>query len=179
MIAGGERDQFFPAETNHPTTGASWPTFLLQLISDLYIDKRIAKMASIETLPVTLSALPSGYSAPSKGKLSAVVDLPVYPAGPSFISAARRQILQRSFEEDDKHVLSAREAAAAQVEAAGDGNPYPGLGEEQESKETLASDPKEWKKQDHYAVLGLGHLRYKATDDHIRVARESYSCKLD
>jgi DnaJ family protein C protein 2 len=36
----------------------------------------------------------------------------------------------------------------------------------------LASDPKEWKKQDHYAVLGLGNLRYKATEDHIRVARK-------
>ncbi|GBP04969.1 DnaJ homolog subfamily C member 2 [Eumeta japonica] len=31
-------------------------------------------------------------------------------------------------------------------------------------------DPKEWKDQDHYAVLGLGKLRYEATDDDIRRA---------
>lgn len=31
-------------------------------------------------------------------------------------------------------------------------------------------DPKEWKKQDHYAVLGMKDLRYKATDDDIKRA---------
>lgn len=31
-------------------------------------------------------------------------------------------------------------------------------------------DPKEWKQQDHYAVLGIKNLRYKATDDDIKRA---------
>lgn len=31
-------------------------------------------------------------------------------------------------------------------------------------------DPKEWKNQDHYAVLGIKNLRYKATDDDIKRA---------
>lgn len=31
-------------------------------------------------------------------------------------------------------------------------------------------DPKEWKNQDHYAVLGLGSLRYKATEAQIKKA---------
>lgn len=31
-------------------------------------------------------------------------------------------------------------------------------------------DPKEWKEQDHYAVLGLKKLRYKATDDDLKRA---------
>ncbi|CAH2041963.1 unnamed protein product, partial [Iphiclides podalirius] len=31
-------------------------------------------------------------------------------------------------------------------------------------------DPKEWKKQDHYAVLGMKDLRYKATEDDIKRA---------
>lgn len=129
-------------------------------------------MASVVTLPITLGAIPSGYSAPSKGKLTAPVDLPVYPAGPSYISAARRHILQRSFAEDDKHVESARAALAEASKSGGDADLYPGLGEEEESAAILESDPKEWKKQDHYAVLGLGDLRYKATDEHIKVARE-------
>jgi len=129
-------------------------------------------MASVETLPITLKAVPSGYTAPAKGKLSAPVDLPVYPAGPSFISAARRHILQRSFAEDDKHVETARAALAEASKSNGDADLYPGLGEEEEASSILESDPKEWKKQDHYAVLGLGELRYKATDEHIKVARE-------
>lgn len=29
-----------------------------------------------------------------------------------------------------------------------------------------------FQKQDHYAVLGLSHLRYKATADQIKIARE-------
>ncbi|XP_063830470.1 dnaJ homolog subfamily C member 2 [Ostrinia nubilalis] len=31
-------------------------------------------------------------------------------------------------------------------------------------------DPKDWKQQDHYAVLGMKNLRYKATDDDIKRA---------
>ncbi|WWC66032.1 uncharacterized protein I303_108654 [Kwoniella dejecticola CBS 10117] len=127
-------------------------------------------MASIVTLPITLSPAPSGWSKPSLSKPSAPKQLPVYPAGPSFIGSARRQILQRSFEEDDKHILSARQKADAAKEDKGDGLAFPGLGEEEEPSHVLSQDPKEWKKQDHYAVLGLGHLRYKAHDEHIRVA---------
>ncbi|WVQ95903.1 hypothetical protein IAU59_003002 [Kwoniella sp. CBS 9459] len=127
-------------------------------------------MATVVTLPITLSPAPQGWSKPSASKPSAPTQLPVYPAGPSFISAARRQILQRSFEEDDKHVHSAREAAAAAQQTEGDGQLFPGLGEEEEPAHVLQQDPKEWKKQDHYAVLGLGHLRYKASEEHIRIA---------
>ncbi|XP_046568154.1 dnaJ homolog subfamily C member 2-like [Haliotis rubra] len=34
----------------------------------------------------------------------------------------------------------------------------------------LGLDPKEWKHQDHYAVLGLKNLRYKASEDQIKRA---------
>ncbi len=33
-----------------------------------------------------------------------------------------------------------------------------------------ALDPGKWKKQDHYKVLGLSQLRYRATEAHIRKA---------
>uniref|UniRef100_A0A672K098 DnaJ (Hsp40) homolog, subfamily C, member 2 n=1 Tax=Sinocyclocheilus grahami TaxID=75366 RepID=A0A672K098_SINGR len=33
-------------------------------------------------------------------------------------------------------------------------------------------DPKDWKNQDHYAVLGLAHIRYKATQKQIKAARK-------
>lgn len=129
-------------------------------------------MASIITLPLTLSSAPSGWTKPSPSRPSPSTKLPLYPAGPSFISRARRQILQRSFAQDDEAVLAARQAKADQEKVAGTALLFPGLGEEQESAATLANDPKEWKKQDHYAVLGLGDLRYLATDEHIKVARE-------
>lgn len=131
-------------------------------------------MAEVITLPLTLTAPPSSYSPPSSSSsLSPTAALPLYPAGPSYLSSARRQLLQRSFAEDDAALLAERERAAAEASAAEGEELYPGLGEEKESAETLAYDPKEWKKQDHYAVLGLGRLRYLATDDHIKVARES------
>uniref|UniRef100_A0A8B9NG97 Uncharacterized protein n=1 Tax=Accipiter nisus TaxID=211598 RepID=A0A8B9NG97_9AVES len=31
-------------------------------------------------------------------------------------------------------------------------------------------DPKDWKNQDHYAVLGLGNIRYRATQKQIKAA---------
>ena len=66
-----------------------------------------------------------------------------------------------------------------------------GVGDEEETEDLLTLDAKEWKvgiyfesiievvlitrfliqKQDHYAVLGLSHLRYKATDEQIKIAR--------
>ena len=136
-------------------------------------------MASMVTLPVTLTAPAAGYTKPAKGKLTSPISRPVYPAGPSYISAARRHLLQRSFAEDDKAVEEQRSKAAAEAEKeGGDGNVYPGLGEEQESAAILASDPKEWKKQDHYAVLGLGSFRYLANNEQIKVARECPSVDL-
>lgn len=36
----------------------------------------------------------------------------------------------------------------------------------------LELDPKLWKDQDHYAVLGISGLRYKATPDQIKRARK-------
>ncbi|KAM8883833.1 dnaJ homolog subfamily C member 2 [Synchiropus picturatus] len=38
-------------------------------------------------------------------------------------------------------------------------------------------DPKDWKNQDHYAVLGLPHLRYKATQKQIKAAHKSIVLK--
>uniref|UniRef100_A0A7N6BPI2 DnaJ homolog subfamily C member 2 n=1 Tax=Anabas testudineus TaxID=64144 RepID=A0A7N6BPI2_ANATE len=38
-------------------------------------------------------------------------------------------------------------------------------------------DPKDWKNQDHYAVLGLPHLRYKATQKQIKAAHKAIVLK--
>ncbi|KAF4607845.1 hypothetical protein EYR40_000181 [Pleurotus pulmonarius] len=45
-----------------------------------------------------------------------------------------------------------------------------GVGDEDESNELLSLDPKEWKKHDYYAVLGLSKLRFTASQDQIKIA---------
>lgn len=49
---------------------------------------------------------------------------------------------------------------------------------ERESDEYLVTlEPTKWKDQDHYLVLGLQHLRYKATEDDIRQAHKRKALK--
>uniref|UniRef100_A0A8D2LW65 DnaJ homolog subfamily C member 2 n=1 Tax=Varanus komodoensis TaxID=61221 RepID=A0A8D2LW65_VARKO len=38
-------------------------------------------------------------------------------------------------------------------------------------------DPKDWKNQDHYSVLGLGHIRYKASQKQIKAAHKAMVLK--
>jgi hypothetical protein len=91
-------------------------------------------------------------------------------AGPSYAEHARRAAKNLSFDAHDAHLAAeaARLAALAGPEAAEDDL---GVGEEEESLALRELDPKEWKKQDHYAVLGLSALRWRATDEQIKIAR--------
>ena len=92
----------------------------------------------------------------------------ILPVGPAFQAHARRVLNQRSFAEDDA-ALAAEKAANGGSDEAEDETDA-GLGDEQEDKALLASDPKLWKQQDHYAVLGLQSLRWQATDAQIKKA---------
>ncbi|KAJ0015333.1 hypothetical protein NQD34_008953 [Periophthalmus magnuspinnatus] len=47
----------------------------------------------------------------------------------------------------------------------------------QECSSLRTLDPKEWKNQDHYAVLGLPHLRYNATQKQIKAAHKAIVLK--
>lgn len=78
-----------------------------------------------------------------------------------------------TFAEDDEHVEAERKRLQELAAANGEGaDEYADLGDEPESRELLESDPKQWKDQDHYEVLGLSALRYKATPDQIKRARK-------
>ncbi len=84
---------------------------------------------------------------------TAPTTLPVYPAGPSFISASRRRLLKRSFSEDDSAV-EAEEASKPKVASGDDdANMFPGLGEEREGQNLLSLDAKEWKVGLLYCLL--------------------------
>ncbi|RKO89128.1 hypothetical protein BDK51DRAFT_14471, partial [Blyttiomyces helicus] len=86
---------------------------------------------------------------------------PIEPVGSEFLAIARRRRHKRTLSEDARIEEALREANED------DNEEYE---EEHESKKLLRSDPLKWKEQDHYAVLGITKLRYRATDDDIKRA---------
>ncbi|CAE6352753.1 unnamed protein product [Rhizoctonia solani] len=129
-------------------------------------------MATIVDVAYTPKVVPGGWtpSAPSSSKIQVGEAKPLFPAGVSYLSHVRRQKENLTFEQLDK--IHAEEAARHAELNADDAEEeqYRGIAEEEESEDLLMRDPKDWKNQDHYAVLGLSHLRYKATQDQIKIA---------
>ncbi|KAI9056606.1 DnaJ-domain-containing protein [Trametes sanguinea] len=129
-------------------------------------------MPTIIELPVVPQPLPGNWTAPAaSGKsISPLVERRLLPAGQAYLEHVRRAVHKLSFEEHDKHAEEERKRLEA-LNGNGTGiEDDLGVGDEEETEELLSLDPKEWKKQDHYAVLGLSHLRYKATPDQIKIA---------
>ncbi|KAF9283638.1 hypothetical protein BGZ88_010378 [Linnemannia elongata] len=118
-----------------------------------------------------LPSPPKSWSADKTSVFHAKITTPVkatiQPAGRHFLAHARRHIHSRTFSEDEKATNEAEAAAKAANGAAQDDSD---LGDEPEDPAMLRRDPKDWKDQDQYAVLGLSALRYKATEDQIRRA---------
>ncbi|KAF9922368.1 hypothetical protein BGZ65_009652 [Modicella reniformis] len=101
------------------------------------------------------------------GKITPPTKATIQPVGRHFLAHARRHIHSRTFSEDEKVVSEAEAAAKGPIDADQDNTD---IGDEPEDPAMLRRDPKEWKDQDQYAVLGLSNLRYKATEDQIRRA---------
>lgn len=123
-------------------------------------------MATVVDIPFELGAAPAGFKPGSTSSISQVEPVILFPAGPSYLGHVRRNLNQRSFVEDDEEE-SARVAAELET---GEEEDDLGVGEESESEDLLASDPKDWKHLDLYAVLGLSKFRYKATPEQIKIA---------
>ncbi|CAG8476850.1 2183_t:CDS:10 [Cetraspora pellucida] len=85
----------------------------------------------------------------------------IEPVGRYFLAHARRKLNNHSFSEDER--IQA-EANAKQLEVIQDEDT------EEETPELLSRDPKDWKEQDHYTILGLSKYRWKATDEQIKQA---------
>ncbi|KAI0042957.1 DnaJ-domain-containing protein [Auriscalpium vulgare] len=128
-------------------------------------------MADVLQLTVVPPPLPKSWSPqpPPAKSLSPLVDRKLIAAGPAYLAHVRRAVHNLSFEEHDKHVEEERKRLQ-ELNGDGVGEDDLGVGEEEESPELSLLDPKEWKKQDHYAVLGLSRLRYRATPAQIKVA---------
>lgn len=100
-------------------------------------------MAATIDLQFELPAAPSGFKTASTSAISAPSQATLLPAGPSYIGHSRRQLRQLDFAADD-------EAEEARLQAIRDQNISPDeldndIGEEPESAELLARDPKQWK----------------------------------
>ncbi|XP_060574229.1 dnaJ homolog subfamily C member 2-like, partial [Ruditapes philippinarum] len=92
------------------------------------------------------------------GKLSACTKLEVEPVGRWFEGLCLRR--------RHKHSLSQHSLSSSSSSESEDDDDHV----VEDDSLLLSLDPKEWKKQDHYAVLGLEKLRFKATDAQIKKA---------
>ncbi|RCK58885.1 Zuotin [Candida viswanathii] len=116
--------------------------------------------------------LPSGTTDGfhATGKYSSPVRRPIEPVGRYFLAHALRTLRGHTWSEFEK--LEA-EKNVKQIESSEDDD----LGDEEQSAELLEHDPREWKTANLYAVLGLSHLRSKATEDQIRRAHRKQVLK--
>ncbi|KLJ12366.1 DnaJ like subfamily C member 2 [Blastomyces silverae] len=123
-------------------------------------------MATAEIVHLPLPALPEGWSAEKDfkviGSLSSATQRNLEPVGPHFLAHARRKRHQRTFSEDDR--IQAQENVKKIEEEEVDEISEP------EDPIMLQRDAKDWKGQDHYAVLGLSKHRYRATEEQIKRA---------
>ncbi|KAJ7086032.1 DnaJ-domain-containing protein [Mycena belliarum] len=118
--------------------------------------------------------LPANYAPPaSTSKLTPFVVQPkgkLITAGPAYFAHIR--LLHEhdgDFKKLDAATALEREKAAANGNGNGEEDDL-GVGDESEDEALLSLDPKEWKKQDHYRVLGLSHLRWTANAAQIKKA---------
>ncbi|KAG5653718.1 hypothetical protein H0H81_011124 [Sphagnurus paluster] len=133
-------------------------------------------MATVLTLPITAPVLPKDYTPPVASSSGLSAPHPsghriLLPVGHAHLNHLRLALHHaHDFESFDAHLDSEREAKEKLLAAAGGDEDDHGVGDEAEPADLLALDPKEWKKQDHYAVLGLSKFRYLATAEQIKIA---------
>ncbi|KAF9436749.1 hypothetical protein BGZ76_003065 [Entomortierella beljakovae] len=135
--------------------------------------------------PVTLDSLrlgspPSDWDSSKSSKFSNNISAPITekiePVGPQYLAHARRKLFNRTFSEDEEHhAKAANEAEAASVAAklAIDAEKMLDTEIEPDHKDDLKRDAKEWKTQDHYRMLGLGRVRWRATPELIKKAHRT------
>ncbi|KAF1812806.1 zuotin [Eremomyces bilateralis CBS 781.70] len=114
----------------------------------------------------TLPSLPEGWSADKNfkaiGSLSKPSQRIIEPVGPHFLAHARRKRHKRTFSEDER-IQAQNNVKKTEDDDEGDIS-------EPEDPVMLQRDAKDWKGQDHYAVLGLSKYRWRATEEQVRKA---------
>jgi DnaJ family protein C protein 2 len=124
------------------------------------------KMGISTEVQLPLPVLPAGWTAEKDfkvvGSLSSATQRSIEPVGPHFLAHARRARHKRTFSEDDR-IQAQENVKKVEDDDAGEIS-------EPEDPQMLLRDAKDWKGQDHYAVLGLSKYRWKATEEQIKRA---------
>ncbi|KAJ3612147.1 hypothetical protein NHX12_020424 [Muraenolepis orangiensis] len=93
----------------------------------------------------------------------------------SLMRAAFQDVMLLEAQEEDETVVYNHVPGSVQIEVEPVGRWFEAFLEEHPLLRTL--DPKDWKNQDHYAVLGLVNMRYKATQRQIKSAHKAMVLK--
>ncbi|GFN93456.1 Dnaj homolog subfamily c member 2-like [Plakobranchus ocellatus] len=97
------------------------------------------------------------------GTLSPLLSLDFEPVGRWFEAHHRRA---HSLHSHSHHSLGGGSSSSESEEEEEEEDQF----DEEDESLLLRLDPREWKKQDHYAVLGLSKLRHRASEDQIKRA---------
>lgn len=123
---------------------------------------------------MSLPSLPANFGAENfkaSAKYTAPVRRPIEPVGRYFLAHASRALRGHTWSEFEKI------EAEKNVSKVDETNEDADLGDEEQDAELLAHDPRDWKSADLYAVMGISHLRHKATEDQIRRAHRKQVLK--
>ncbi|KAF9187709.1 hypothetical protein BGZ50_001770 [Haplosporangium sp. Z 11] len=131
--------------------------------------------ATLESLLLGKPPLDWDYSQDSRqhGSISEPILEKIEPVGPQYLAHARRKVFNRTFSEDEEHMKETAAAAAAAAQLADDAENTHEFEIEPDHKDDLKRDAKDWKTQDHYRMLGLGKIRWRATRGMIKKAHRT------
>lgn len=128
------------------------------------------KTSTILSVDATVRVV-MGFS--QENKLSPISERYVEAIGVSYLAHARRKALNRTFSEDERieyaAQMEARDAEAGIEDADSE--------EDEITDDMINRDPKDWKDQDHYIVLGLSSKRWMASEDDIKRAHHKQALK--
>ncbi|KAF9447044.1 DnaJ-domain-containing protein [Macrolepiota fuliginosa MF-IS2] len=133
-------------------------------------------MASVQTLNVVAPRLDKTYVPPTPSGSHLSPPHPaghrtLLPVGPAYLNHLKLSLKHaHDFGALDKHLEEELQKKLAKEADGANGEDDLGVGDEPETNDVLSLDPKEWKKHDYYAVLGLSHLRWRATPEQIKFA---------
>ncbi|MBW0537256.1 hypothetical protein O181_076971 [Austropuccinia psidii MF-1] len=110
-----------------------------------------------------------GYVQPQIKKIDPLSSMEILPVGRAFQHRASQILNNRTLAEQENFIAEQLQSDKNNS-LDEDHEVDDGAGDEPEDKDLLALDPRDWKNQDQYAVLGLSSLRWRATPDQIKRA---------
>ncbi|KAJ2748958.1 Zuotin, partial [Coemansia pectinata] len=124
------------------------------------------------TLCAAPATAPAAGATKVHGAISATQERILSPVG-VYVQHYLRRLESNDADDQSDHLKVHADHTAAEAAKAISNLDLSEEEDEEESEDLLMTDPKEWKQQDHYAVLGLSKLRYRATlDDVIKSHRK-------